>query len=128
MLIDLAKLRLNETPGTSSIVSFLIRYPELSSLRYNPESGVIEFTILLKGEVEAEQQARFETYVADSLAVCQEFSRAISVIGSVSHSLLDGVTILTYQQKVEALNIVEIRLFMNWPAISTKGCLVKLTT
>ncbi len=108
----MAKLRLNETPGTSLVVSFLIRYPELSSLRYNPESGVMAFTILLRGEATDQQQAQFESHVNDSLAVCQEYSRAISVLGTVSHALMDGVTILTYEQQVGLLSIMEIRLFM----------------
>jgi len=108
----LAKLRLNETPGTSLIVSFLIRYPELSSLRFTPESGVMAFTILLKGEVSVEQQSQFESHVHTSMAVCMEFSRAITAPGTVSHSLMDGVTILTYEQEVATLSILEIRLFM----------------
>jgi hypothetical protein len=108
----LAKLRLKETLGTNLLVSLLIRYPELSSLRYNPQTATLSFTILLKAEVEAANRAEFAAKVATYFSVCQELDPKFSPPGSLEQSADDGVTVIVYEQQLEKVTIPETRLFM----------------
>lgn len=108
----LAKLRLKETLGTNLLVSLLIRYPELSSLRYNPETTTLSFTILLKVEVDGEKQVEFAEKVTTYFAACQELDPKFSPLGQLQQHADDGVTMLVYEQFLDKISIAEMRLFM----------------
>ncbi|PWK15499.1 hypothetical protein C7459_10335 [Tumebacillus permanentifrigoris] len=111
--VDLvAKPRLKESPGTNLLISFLIRYPELSSLRYNQATKTLSFTVLLKGEIATERQTEFVEFLDSYHEACQMVDPKFPTRGRVEHTVLDGVTVLVYEQRVEALNIVEVRLLM----------------
>jgi hypothetical protein len=103
---------LKESPGTNLLISFLIRYPELSSLRYNQASKTLSFTVLLKGEVAPERQAEFVDFLDGYYEACRIVDPKFPARGRVEHTTLDGVTVLVYEQPVEVLNIVEVRLLM----------------
>ncbi len=94
------------------LVSMLIRYPELSSLSLNSKSGMLTLTVLLKGESTKENCGTFAAYCADYFAVCRDLDPGFSTLGKIDHSFLDGVTILTYEQQVEALHLPELSLYM----------------
>ncbi|MGZ4105782.1 MAG: hypothetical protein ACXVP5_00365 [Tumebacillaceae bacterium] len=108
----MAKLRLKESLGTNLLISLLIRYPELSSLRYNPMNTMLSFTILVKGDVEPARQTEFVTRVADYFAACQELDPNFSPLGRIEQAADEGVTVIMYEQKLETLTIAETRLFM----------------
>lgn len=91
----------------------LIRYPELSSLSLNAKTGMLTFTILLNGEVADEKRGEFSRFCADYFAVFQELEPSFGQFGTIGHSLMDNVTILTYEQQVDRLNVTELSLFMN---------------
>lgn len=107
-----AKLRLKESLGTNLLISFLIRYPELSSLRYNPQQATLSFTMLIKDEVAPERQTEFVTFVANYFSACRELDPRFAPLGRVTHAAEDGVTVLVYEQKMDILSIPETRLFM----------------
>jgi hypothetical protein len=90
----------------------LIRYPELSSLRLNPKAGTLSFTIFLNGEVSDEKRDEFAAYCADCFAACQALEPGFSVLGKIAQTGMEGVTILTYEQQVDVLNLTELSLFM----------------
>lgn len=108
----MAKLRLKETPGTNLLVSMLIRYPELSSLSLNARAGKLTLTILLKGEVADDKCREFALYCTDYFLACRELEPSFAPLGKIGHSLMDGVTILTYEQQVDALHVTELSLFV----------------
>jgi hypothetical protein len=110
--IDLVKPRLKESLGTNLLVSFLIRYPHLSSLRYNRQSGSLSFTILLKGVITPQRQEEFVSFAEGYFAACRELDARFSPMGDVTHTSIEGVTMLVYEQPVALLNVGEIRLFM----------------
>lgn len=108
----MAKLRLKETLGTNLLISFLIRYPELSSLRYNPESTTLSFTLLLKGEVDAERQKRFVVSLTDYFLACRELDPRFPALGQLTQTVADGVTMLLYEQDIDVVSIPETRLYL----------------
>ncbi|HEU4964106.1 MAG TPA: hypothetical protein VFV52_09695 [Bacilli bacterium] len=107
----MAKPRLQESAGTNLLISLLIRYPELSSLRYNPKTGEMSFTILITGEVLTAQQEEFRAFVARYFAACRELDRNFAELGRITHTMMEGVTMLVYEQHVDVLTIMEVRLF-----------------
>lgn len=108
----MVKPRLKESLGTNLLVSFLIRYPQLSSLRYNRQSGSLSFTILLKEALSPQQQAEFVSYAESYFETCRELDARFSPMGVVTYTGMEGVTMLVYEQTVALLNVGEIRLFM----------------
>ena len=108
----MSKPRLKESPGTSLVVSFLVRYPELSSLRYNPDTERLAFRIFLKGVVELTQQEEFRQYVEAYLAACRELDPAFSQPGLIEFVTYEGATELCYKQQIHSLQLAEVRLFM----------------
>jgi hypothetical protein len=112
VLISLFQPKRKESSGTDLVVSFLFRYPELSSLRYNPGTGRLTFRIFLKGVVELTQQQEFRQHVEAYLTACRELDLAFAKTGSIQFEKFDGATALTYEQNIQALNIAEVRLFI----------------
>ncbi|KEO84207.1 hypothetical protein [Tumebacillus flagellatus] len=108
----MAKLRLKETPGTNLLISFLIRYPVLASLRYNQGSQTLSFTVLLKDQVDAERQTEFVEFLQGYYEACKVVDPKFPQLGRVEHAALNGVTVLGYEQRVEILTLVEVRLLM----------------
>lgn len=109
----MSKMRSKESPGTSLVVSFLIRYPELSSIGYSPETERLTFRIFLKGVVELTQQQEFCHYVETYLAACREFDPSFADSGTISfENFEEGATALCYAQQMKRLNLPEVRLFM----------------
>lgn len=108
----MAKLRLKETPGTNLMISFLIRYPEIASLRYNQGSQTLSFTVLLKEQVDEQRQAQCIEFLQGYYEACRMLDTSFPVLGRVEHSALDGVTVLVYEQQVERLTMMEVRLLV----------------
>lgn len=108
----LVKPRLKESLGTNLLISFLIRYPELSSLRYNQTSQTLAFSFLLKGEESLSRQAEFVQVLESYFAACRVVDPKFATRGSVAHTPLEGVTMLEYEQQVKLLGSVEVRLLM----------------
>ena len=117
----MVKPRLKESLGTNLLVSFLIRYPQVSSLRYNSQAGTLSFTILLKGVITREQQGQFVTFAEGYFTACRELDARFAPMGDVAYTSMEGVTMLVYEQQVTLLNIGEIRLFMQLVADFYKG-------
>jgi hypothetical protein len=109
----LSKPRLKESPGTNLLVSFLIRHPELSSLRYNPQTKKLTFGIYLHGLIEPARQHDFRSHVESYFVVCRDLEPGFSPLGDVTYAMWDGVTILSYEQSMERINATEVRLFMH---------------
>lgn len=103
---------MKESPGTNLLICMLIRYPELSSLRYNPDTGEMSFTLLLNGHATAEQQAEFAAFVGQYFDVCRDLDKSFGRLGRITHTLMEGVTMLVYEQHVDQLTIMEVRLFI----------------
>lgn len=89
----------------------LIRYPELSSLRLNARAGMLTFTILVKGEVADDKGREFAATCTDYFLACRELEPGFAPLGKIGHALMEGVTILTYEQQVDALHLSELSLF-----------------
>ncbi|MBL0388474.1 hypothetical protein JJB07_17875 [Tumebacillus sp. ITR2] len=108
----MAKLRLKESPGTNLLISFLIRYPELASLRYNQASQTLSFTVLIKDQVDAARQTEFVDFLNGYYEACQMVDPKFPALGRVEFSMQMGITVLVYEQPVDVLSIVEVRLLM----------------
>jgi len=108
----LAKPRIKESLGTNLLVSFLVRYPQLSTLRYDPQSRTLSFTLFLKGDVDPVKMAAFLAHVDEHWEVARMIDPAFSPLGRIEHATHEGITALLYEQSVEVLNLEEVRLFV----------------
>lgn len=106
-------MRVKESPGTSLVVSFLIRYPELSSVRFCPETERLTFRIFLKGIVELTKEQAFIQYVETYVAACRELEPSFADAGTIRFERFEeGATALCYEQRIQQLDLPEVRLFM----------------
>jgi hypothetical protein len=109
----LSKLFRKESLGTNLLISFLIRYPQFSTLRFSPETNKLSFTVLLKESVPLERQKEFAEKAEAHFAAAKLVDPAFASMGSIHQSQVEGITMIVYEQDVNILTIAEVRLFVS---------------
>lgn len=101
-------LQKNESSATRLLISVLIRYPEVSSVRYDPQSKSLVFSFFIKGNPTKEQQFACEDELRTYLETCSNFSRKCATMGKLLFTTLDDITLLTYQQSIHLVSTEEL--------------------
>lgn len=102
--------RKNESPATHLLISMLIRYPEVSSVRYEPETQSLFFSFFLQGQLDLTKQSECIQELTTSFEICADIDRRFPAMGKVCFSPLEGLTLVTYQQAINQVKTSEIRL------------------
>lgn len=103
------------------LVSFLVRYPELSTLKFDPKERVLSFTIFMMQGVPQEVREQFLKTLGAHWEAARMVDPTFSPLGKVSFADLEEITALVYEQSVERVNVPEVRLFMQLVGESFRG-------
>lgn len=101
-------LRKNESPATRLLISMLIRYPEVSSVRYDPETKSLVFSFFVQGILDEQKQVDCHQSLATHLEICGSLDRKCASIGKLLFSPLDDMTWITYQQSIQLISAAEL--------------------
>ncbi|GIM47882.1 hypothetical protein DNHGIG_34310 [Collibacillus ludicampi] len=102
--------RFKESKGIHLLISMLIRYPQVSTIRFVHKGKFVILTFLLNGFIEEETFQKFLSKVKDYFVAMQEFDHTVNKWGTFSRSVLNEVTFITYTQSLNHLSLSEIRL------------------
>jgi hypothetical protein len=104
------RTRFKESRGIHLLISLLIRYPQVSTIRFVHKGKAMILTFLLNGKIEEEEYQQFCAKVEDYFMVIQELDPAFKVLGSFQKVEMNGVTLITYTQTLDSLSLLEIRV------------------
>lgn len=108
--MDGMQMRKTESPATHLLISMLIRYPEVSSVRFEPESQSLVFSFFLQGAVDAVKRTACLKDLTDHFEVCAALDRQFAPMGMLTFTPLEEMTLVTYQQSINRISTTEIHL------------------
>ncbi|GAX91799.1 hypothetical protein [Effusibacillus lacus] len=100
----------NESPATHLLISMLIRYPEVSSVRYDPNNRSLIFTFFLQGKLDQARQSACMDNLRIYFDTCANFDRHFPPLGELVFMPLEDITVVTYEQLVNRVSTSEIHL------------------
>ncbi|MBX6722516.1 MAG: hypothetical protein IRY92_04630, partial [Dactylosporangium sp.] len=92
------------------LISMLVRYPEVTSLNYDPATNRMRFTFLSPKELPAEQVAGLAQRVRESVDAYTRLENIEWRHVQLTHEVLEGITVLEFERDVESLTLGEISL------------------
>jgi len=95
----------------SLLISILVRYPEVASINYEPNSHVLRFTFMCTKEI-----PEWDNFSSETISCLEAFNffenRKAKVIG-LSHSKCDRLIMIEIQRDVNTLTAGEIALIIS---------------
>lgn len=109
--IDSAQM---EAPNHSSLlVSILIRYPQIATLRYYPENEKLTCLFMVQGALSSSQLRKYRAFMSESLDVFGELSgHSVSGVNLEYHTY-DQFTMLELNRNVVTLTGEELSLLVS---------------
>lgn len=92
-------------------MTMLMRYPEVASLHYDAEEGLIRFTFLCR-QVEAEELRELEGTIRESLDAFFLLEDLPPGIFALKADSIEDITVLELERDVETLTLREISLLI----------------
>lgn len=97
--------------GAGLLISILLRYPEVGSIRLCQESHALQFTFLA-GKVAEEDTSNLETSIPEALELYHRLEREKMLICSVHSEWTERVGTITVLRDVETMSQNEIGLIV----------------
>lgn len=88
----------------------LLRYPEVSSLHFEPETNLMRFTFLCQGSLPPEEVEGLASLLEESLDAYAFLEGVEPRHLSLHHEVVDGVTVLELERDVDSLTPTEISM------------------
>ena len=102
----------NYTHEISLLVSILIRYPQISSLHYDPHQEMIQFGFLVSEEISKERILDFEKILNSSLEAFHHLDCNDDVLLEIAVQHMENVTSIEISRNVNTLTRDEISLLV----------------
>ncbi|MBP2654955.1 MAG: hypothetical protein H6Q73_2524 [Firmicutes bacterium] len=109
----MSKMQQNDSrmsDGVNLLISILVRYPEIGTIKYDANNNTIKFTFMLSGIVSEPDFAKAKRMVLDSIAAYHLLEGTRAEVNAVSLSACVDVTVLTILRDVASLSKGEITL------------------
>ncbi|MCR4399101.1 MAG: hypothetical protein NUV93_09100, partial [Firmicutes bacterium] len=99
--------------GVGLLISVLVRYPELSTVNFDPQRRLLKFTFILTRPLERSRFEKARRRLRESILAYSEFkSRTPSVI-EASRTDFEDITVVEVRRDVETLTQEEISLVID---------------
>ncbi len=99
--------------GANLLISILVRYPEIGTIRYDADSASIELTFMISGISPADELARAKEKLLASIAAYHALEGISGAISAVRCSTCAQVAMLTLRRDVATLSRGEIALVIS---------------
>ncbi|MDI3281381.1 MAG: hypothetical protein QJR13_08445 [Bacillota bacterium] len=93
------------------LISILVRYPEVGTVRYNPEAQTLKFTFILKVVPPRERQRRFFALFRESLQAFYGLTGREPLVFELERQVYRNFTLLELKRDIATLSQEEISLF-----------------
>lgn len=101
-----------QEPGLEAVLSAFIRYPEMSSIKYEAIHNTASMEMILKGHINDKQQKHFIDRSKQSLALFYKLHQTVPTDLQIHFACRRDITILTFARDLDSLLEDEIELFM----------------
>lgn len=98
--------------NVSPLISMLVRYPEIGTVKYDPRQQTIRFTLLLVGPLDDEEFSRLRRLVTDTLEVYHLMDQRQTAVLDVSRETYGELISLAISRDVVSLTPAEIWTIM----------------
>lgn len=96
--------------GANLLISILVRYPEIGTINYDADKGLIELTFMLSGIPPADELTHVKTRLLDSIAAYHSLEGIAGASTTLKCSTCDQVAMLTLRRDVATLTRGEMTL------------------
>lgn len=104
--------RENVADGVGLLISILIRYPEVSTINFDPEQQVLRFNFIASGIINAENMDLFSNTLLNSIEALNELDNKKTVLSMINYQVCGNFTMIEIQRDVETLMREEIALIV----------------
>ena len=94
------------------LISILVRYPEVGSINFDPQSHELRLTFILAGALENNEVATIKELLMDSVSVYHQLEKIRPHVFLVEWNNNDNYTILDVKRDVDTLSRNEISFLM----------------
>lgn len=98
--------------GLEAVISAFIRYPEISSLKYEAKSNTVAMEMILKGHIVDKHQRRYLYRIKQSLALFYKLHQILPYKQEIKFASRRDITILTLTRDLYSLCEEEIKLYV----------------
>lgn len=103
---------MNMNSSLDAVISAFIRYPEMSSIKYEARNNTVAMEMILKGHIVDKQQKRFAERSKQSLALFYKIHQICPDQLTINFTRRRDITILTWSRDNFSLSEDEIELFV----------------
>jgi len=103
---------MNADSGLDAVISAFIRYPEMSSIKYEAKNNIVDMEMILKGHIVDKQQKRFVERTGQSLALFYKLHQISPRRLEINYAGRRDITILTFSRDIGSLIEEEIELYV----------------
>ncbi len=114
---------LNDSVGL--LISILVRYPEVSTINFDPEQQVLKFNFITSRVFESAEMETLGRQLLDSIDVFNRLGNKAPRLGLVTGQECGSFTMIEIQRDVETLVREEIALIVALLRQSLEHCLVQ---
>lgn len=112
------------TDTASLAISILIRYPEVSTVNYNPLNKTIKFSFLISTNIDNVEFTTIKKCLIDSIDVYNVLEGRMVKLIDINKQNVDNYTLLEIQRDVETLTQGEIYLIVKSVFQSVKSNII----
>jgi hypothetical protein len=97
--------------GVSALIAVLVRYPEVSSLNFDPETGVLTVSFCVKGAEDPERWQTIQDHIGEVLEAYREIVDAPTPRAEAWQTdTMESMTVVNFVRDVDTLTVEEVGL------------------
>ena len=96
--------------GVNLLISILVRYPEIASIRFDPDFHIMKLTFMVAGIVQTGELLAFRQKLLDSINAYRLLLGPAEKTADIQSSVYDSVTVVTIFRDVDTLSKGEIAM------------------
>ncbi len=100
------------TDSVGLLISILLRYPEVATINFNPESQLLKFTFIYSKVLENGELDSLKQKLMDSIEVYNLLEGKETKVVTLNHQICDNLTLLEVRRDVDTLAQEEITLIV----------------
>ncbi|UOF89422.1 hypothetical protein LSG31_16170 [Fodinisporobacter ferrooxydans] len=104
------KIAMQQSDGANLLITLLVRFPEIFSVRYEQARNSLVFTFLIKKKLNHRELEDVKNRFHEYLELYSSFDPISHKKGSLDSFLIDSITFLVYEQSPQELHTYELKL------------------
>lgn len=100
------------TRGLVALIAVLMRYPEVSSVQYTPESQNLQISLVVRGRLESDQWDELKEQLIGALVTYRDMTKRPLIGIALSHTVVQDMTMLELVRDAQTLSIEEVGILI----------------